>query len=200
MRRCGFGGGKLFIGIFSWISDQPLTSFWRRSLGHPRPRVLGPCQERSQVGKSAMYLYCTYALFTLPLAVKFDGPLRCIVAVCVVSDEVKRDVTCRLETRAPYSSLTRRACRSVMSKLQCGSSRLVLGRWCVVERGEASDAGWSLTSESRTAHSPQDTITSQTPCNSFSSQSPIIPFCQASGRPAQCQPRPADLDSWTLTR
>lgn len=27
MRRCGFGGGKLFIGFFSWISDQPLTSF-----------------------------------------------------------------------------------------------------------------------------------------------------------------------------
>jgi hypothetical protein len=47
-----------------------------------------------------MYLYRTRALFMLPLAVKFDGPLRCIVACCVVNDEVKRNVTCRLDPRA----------------------------------------------------------------------------------------------------
>lgn len=101
-----------------------------------------------------MYLYCTYALFTLPLAVKFDGPLRCIVAVCVVSDEVKRNVTCRLETRAPYSSLTSRTCRSVMSKLQCGSSRLVLGGRVVCRRARRGKR-CRLESHLREPHSAQ---------------------------------------------
>lgn len=38
-----------------------------------------------------MYLYCTYALFTFRLAVKFDGPLRCIVAA--VSSVMKSSAT-----------------------------------------------------------------------------------------------------------
>lgn len=44
-----------------------------------------------------MYLYCTYALFTLPLAVKFDGPLRCIVVI--VSSVMKSSATSPADSR-----------------------------------------------------------------------------------------------------
>lgn len=143
-----------------------------------------------------MYLYCTYALFTLPLAMKFDGPLRCTVAA--VSSEMKssaRNVTCRLETRAPYCSLTSWTCRSVMSKLQCGSSRLVLGRdVSSSEARQAMQAG--VLPQSRTTHSPQAQSQARRHALVFrvkaQSTRPV--------KPQDAQPRPADLDTWTLTR
>lgn len=145
-----------------------------------------------------MYLYCTCALFMLPLAVKSDGAsaLRCCCRV--VSDEVKRNVTCRLETRALYPSLTSRTCRSVMSKLQCGSSRLVLGRGVSSsEAREAVQAGWSLTSESRTTHSPQTHNHKPDAMQHFLR---VKAQSSRSVKPQGAQPCPADLDTWTLTR
>lgn len=66
-------------------------------LGPSAPRLGTPSSVQVVLGRPAMYLYPTHALFTLPLAVKFDGPLRCIVAV--VSSTMKSSPTSPADSR-----------------------------------------------------------------------------------------------------
>lgn len=81
MRRYGFGGGSVFIGIF-WIFRSTLDFILTTILGPSAPR-LGTLSG-VQVGNLPLYLYCTIRIVHAPstvVAVKYDGPLRCIAAV-----------------------------------------------------------------------------------------------------------------------
>jgi hypothetical protein len=110
--RCGpfgFGGGR---GFFYWNSSglqvtHPLGFNLVTILGHSAPRLGTPwsaCVNPIEAGSHdrGKNLRCTCTAHahcsTLPLAVKSEGPLRCIVARCVVNDEVRHNVTCRPET------------------------------------------------------------------------------------------------------
>lgn len=64
MRRCGFEGGKLFIGIFLDFRST-LDFILTAILGPSAPRLGTLSGVQVVLGRPAMYLYPTHALFTL---------------------------------------------------------------------------------------------------------------------------------------
>lgn len=99
MRRCGFGwGGKLFIGIFLDFRST-LDFILTTILGPPSAPRLGTPSRAHPSSQSANVPVRHMRIVHAPSSCEFDGAsaLRCCCRV--VSDEVKRNVTC--PTRDP---------------------------------------------------------------------------------------------------